>query len=228
MPCPLGLQKQRQHVPSQPQPLRLPHVLTTQASPTDILGRYLPPQAVAWVHQYLDSHGVHFRVARHRDTRLGDYRRPQPRRPYHAISINGDLPPYLFLWVFLHEAAHLENHLHHPHSQPHGPEWQAEYALLLRQHIDLFPTEIVPLIERYTHRLPLHNPTCRQTDSAAPPSPTLNDLQPGQHFALKQSPRRRFQALEKRRTRWICLDLDSVRKYLVDGSAEVAILTPSA
>ena len=50
---------------------------------------------------------------------------------------------------------------------------------------------------------------------------TLNDLTPGTRFHIASRPDHHFQALEKRRTRWICLNLADGKKYLVSGTAVV-------
>lgn len=193
-----------------------------------ILGRYLPGAAVEWVYGYLNLHRIHLHIARERRTKLGDYRRPYPGHERHEISVNGDLSKPLFLWVFLHEAAHLETRLTHPHAQPHGHEWQAHYARLLADHIDWFPTDTQPLIARYIRRIPLNRALCRQIETAlrgqAPgqqPSPTLDQQRPGIRFRLKERPERLFEALGKRRTRWLCRCLDDGRQYLVNGAAEI-------
>ena len=199
-----------------------------------ILSNHLPAAAVDWVYAYVDRHRVHFRITRERQSKLGDYRWPQPTHPGHEISVNGDLNPFFFLWVFLHEAAHLETHLKYPGGvPPHGHEWQEEYRQLLRQHAAAFPADLQPLLARYTRRVPLPHPVQREIEAAlrrhdpgydpATAAPHLDSLQPGAHFALKRRPELLFQALERRRTRWLCRELRSGRQYLVNGSAEVIV-----
>ncbi|MBP3762292.1 MAG: hypothetical protein J6I49_00250 [Bacteroidales bacterium] len=196
-----------------------------------ILCRHLPEGSVEWVYQYLARHRVHLHITRRRRSKLGDYRRPYPGHDFHEISINGDLNRYLFLWVFLHEAAHLETHLLHPLAQPHGHEWQAGFARLLREHRQAFPPEVQPLLERYTARLPLPRTPGRQIEAAlrlhdpgrspdAPP-PTLDSLPAGSRFRLATQPGLLFLSVEKRRTRWLCRCLDNGRLYTVRGDAEV-------
>lgn len=226
--------------------------MTTEEKYRHILSNHLPPSAVDWVYSYLNLHKVHFHITRGRRTKLGDYRRPfdaspQPgalatgggSHPFHEISINGDLNPYFFLWVFLHEAAHLETHLKYVAPKqgkvwslsPHGHEWQAEYARLLAAHAALFPTEIQPLIARYIRRIPLSHPVAKQIEAALqrydadydPDTLTLDNLRPGTRFYLKQKPQLRFEALEKRRTRWLCREIPSGRQYLVNGAAQVVV-----
>ena len=217
-----------------------------------ILSNHLPAEAVEWVYGYLNLHKVHFHITRERMSKLGDYRWPQPERDqrerivskrndhtFHEISVNGDLNRWFFLWVFLHEAAHLETYLKytshlspftsHLSPSPHGHEWQEEYRQLLIAHADLFPPEVQLLLKKYTRRIPLSHPVGKQIEEALhrydadydPDRLTLDQLSVGDRFRLKRKPDLLFEALEKRRTRWLCRECASLRQYLVNGSAEV-------
>jgi hypothetical protein len=194
------------------------------------------------VYDYLFRHKVHFHITLERRTKLGDYRRPSPDHNFHEISINGDLNPYFFLWVFLHEAAHLETYLKYtalsspPTPSPHGHEWQEEYRQLLLVNADLFPDELQLLLKRYTRRIPLSHPVAKQIEALlhhydadydpADRPLTLDDLRPGDRFSLKNRPQQQFEALERRRTRWLCREIPSGRQYLVAGSAQIISQNP--
>lgn len=224
-----GLQEQCEHAPTQPQRLRLPDVLTNEERYRRILSNHLPAQAVDWVYNYLDRYKVHFHITRERTSKLGDYRWPLPDHVFHEISINGDLSPWMFLWVFLHEAAHLETHLKYKNVKPHGHEWQEEYRQLIVAHRNLFPTEVQPLLGRYTRHIPLPHPVGRQIEhvlkhygqNVDPNLLVLNSLPTGSVFRLKSKHNMTFQSIEKRRTRWLCREVDSGRQYLINGVAEV-------
>lgn len=215
--------------------------MTTEERYRRILANHLPAGAVDWVYDYLNLHKVHFHITQERRSKLGDYRWPQSAggrdHPFHEISVNGDLGPYRFLWVFLHEAAHLETHLRHGHSvQPHGHEWQGEYCRLLREHLAFFPGEVQPLVARFARRVPMERAVGRQAEEAlrrfepgytAEAAPlTLDRLQPGVRFRLRSKPALLFEAQERRRTRWLCLELTSGRQYTVNGAAEVEVEEP--
>lgn len=224
------LQEQRAYVPPQPQPLRLPHILTTEERYRAILHNHLPETAVEWVYGYLDRYKVHFHITRGRRSKLGDYRWPQGTHNYHEISVNGDLNPYLFLWVLLHEAAHLETHLHYTDVQAHGHEWQGEYATLLREHLQIFPPEAQPHIALYASRIPLSRAVGRKVeellhhhDKGYDGSAVLHldDLPAGSLFRLKTKPDMLLRSVERRRTRWLCTEVSSRRQYTVNGAAEV-------
>lgn len=182
------------------------------------------------VYQYLDLHKVHFHITRGRTSKLGDYRWPHGEHTYHEISINGDLNPYLFLWVFLHEAAHLETHLRYDSVQPHGYEWQREYAHLITAHAALFPPEVQPLLTRYVRRIPLSRSILRQIETSLHRHDpgysdeehiTLDRLPAGSRFRLKAKPGILFVSVERRRTRWLCRDTATGSQYTVAGTAEV-------
>lgn len=201
--------------------------MTTSERYRAILARHLPPQAVDRAYAFLDRYRVHFHITRGRRSKYGDYRCPQPGHPFHEMSVNGDLPPAFFLWVFLHEAAHLETRLHHPAAAAHGHEWQAEYACLLGAARDCFPPAVQPLVDALVQRIPLKRSLLRQAeallrtpaDGAAPLR--LDDLEAGSLFRLASRPDRLFRSLERRRTRWRCAEVPSGRQYLVNGAAEV-------
>ena len=195
------------------------------------LAKYLPAAAVDSVFNYLAQHSVHLHITRERYSKLGDYRWPRQGHPFHEISVNGNLNPYHFLLVLLHEMAHLDTWQQYKNSiQPHGNEWQANYARLINLYLPLFPTDVSVLLQRYTARIPLSRTIEKQIDAQLrhynpdyTPSQdiTLNDLTPGTRFLIASRPDHHFQALEKRRTRWICLNLADGKKYLVSGTAVV-------
>ena len=204
--------------------------MTTEERYRAILRNHLPPEAVDWTYAYLDRYKVHFHITRGRRSKLGDYRWPQREHTFHEISVNGDLNPYLFLWVLLHEAAHLETHLKYSNVAAHGHEWQGEYARLLAEHAVWFPPEVRPLVARYASRVPLYRPLLRQIeellhrydkDYVEGRVTHLDDLPVGSRFRLKNKPEFVFESLEHRRTRWLCREVDTGRQYTVAGSAEV-------
>ena len=218
--------------------------MTTEEKYRRILANHLPPDrverdpqgatltlsAVERVYDYLNLHRVHFHITRGRASKLGDYRWPQGEHNYHEMSINGDLNPYLFLWVFLHEAAHLETHLKHPKVSPHGHEWQQEYARLIDHHAVLFPSEVQPLLQRYTRCIPLNRSILRQIEAmlhrydpgySDEEHLTLDGLPVGSRFRMKAKPDILFESVERRRTRWLCRDVVTGRQYTVAATAEV-------
>lgn len=195
------------------------------------LGRYLPQEAVTDIYTFLNSHSVHLHITRQRVSKLGDYRWPQLGHNYHEISVNGNMNPYQFLIVLLHEMAHLNAFLRYRNQiQPHGHEWQEEYRTLLLQYIKCYPDDVAKVVLQYTSHIPLSRKLERELDStlhhydanySSGEDLTLDQLAPGTRFRLAVKPQHIYLAQERRRTRWICLNLDDNRQYLVAGTAQV-------
>lgn len=205
-----------------------------EAEYKQILGRYLPPAAIDPIYDYMQRHRVQLRISPDRQSKLGDYRCPHSAHNYHEISVNGNLNPYHFLMVLLHEMGHLNTYIHHGIGvAPHGHEWQEQYRQLLAAYRSFFPPDVVPLLDKYIKRIPLSRTYGRKMEEQlhhydpgyAPAShPILDKLQPGTCFRLARRPEKRFRAIEKRRTRWLCEELPSGRQFLVQGSAEVVVV----
>lgn len=202
---------------------------------TDILRKYLPPNCVDLVYDYMTQDNVvKLHITRERRSKLGDYRCPQIGRNYHEISVNGNLNSYFFLWVLLHEMAHLESwKLYGNKVSPHGHEWQREYAKLIVAYREHFPSEVQPLLLRYVKTIPLPQPILTKIENElhhydrdydAQEELRLNDLKIGDVFELCSRPSVQFKTIEKRRTRWRCLMLADGREYLVAGNALVKMI----
>lgn len=201
-----------------------------------ILSVFLPSTAVEPVYCFVRENNVRFRITAARTSKLGDYRRPSPQHPFHEISINGDLPKYFFLMVLLHEMAHLKTFVTYGRDvQPHGHEWQEQYRQLLIKYFNEghFPAETYPLFRRYTDHVPLNRAAGQELEKALKhygmvqnekPQTILDDLPSGTSFRLKSQPDRVFINLEKRRTRHLCSEKGTGRKYLVSGNAEVEVI----
>ena len=199
----------------------------------EILRTYLPLTAVAPIYEFIVANNVRFRITATRSSKLGDYRSPSPRHPFHEISVNGDLPQYFFLMVLLHEMAHLNTFTNYGRGmQPHGHQWQEEYRQLLIEYFNggHFPPETFPLFKRYTSRIPLNHAAGLELEQALKrygiadddeAHMTLDDLPIGSTFSLKSKPDKVFMRIEKRRTRYLCNDTQTGRQYLISGSAEV-------
>ncbi len=199
-----------------------------------ILSRYLPVDAVEPVYNLFNRHAVAFHITRERHSKLGDYRWPQPNHPNHEISVNGNLGPYRFLVVLLHEVAHLDTHLQYGTSvSAHGREWQHNYASRLREFRHCFPPESQHLLDNYTCRIPLYRAFGEQFEKMLkcydpgynPASELcLDDLSEGSLFVLANRPNMVFVALKRFRTRWLCRLESNGHTYYVRGTSPVHLL----
>lgn len=199
------------------------------------LSVFLPLAAVERVAGFMRQYKVRLRFVNARKTKLGDYRRPVVGSMYHSISVDGTLSPYFCLLVLLHEMAHLSAFVKYDRlSRPHGYEWQQEYASLLSEYVQAgaFPDEVSQLITKYVSHIPLNRTLSmelerrlryygKQSDRG---EKCLNDLNEGDRFVLVDYPDKVFRALAKRRTRWLCRDLNRNVDCLVLGYASVRSL----
>lgn len=195
-----------------------------------VLSRYVPREAVEWCAEYVLRHSIKMKITPERSSKLGDYRHPYGKDG-HQITINHDLNPMAFLVTFVHEAGHLETWVKHRNRvAPHGKEWQAEYARLLREVIGLeaFPHELVHHFLSRGDSLsasscsdPALNKLLRKYDKNTG-TLLLEEVPEGAVFAFKNGDT--FRKGDKQRTRFKCYSLDKKRWYLVSGVAEVLLV----
>lgn len=192
------------------------------------LSRFIPEASCEPIASMLIEYNVKLRITKKRVTKLGDYRPPGKSIGYHRISVNGDLNPYMFLLVLLHEFAHLfvwEKHKRNV--KAHGDEWKMEYRELYEDFIDYFPQNVRMIIDNHFRKLKAT--TCHDEYltrhlmhmEKEGEINLLNDLSPGDRF---ESHGKKFKMIHKRRTRFLCEELISKKKYLVSGTAVVVRL----
>ena len=161
---------------------------------------------------------------------MGDFRYRSDQK-VQKITINHDLNPYQFLITFIHEVAHHRVYAQHQISKkPHGPEWKRTFRFLMApvMHDSIFPLDVlIPL------RMYMANPKAStgadyflmkelnkyNAPGKAFPGVLLGDLKIGARFELKS---RIFLKLEVRRTRVLCREVATGKRYLISSHAEVA------
>jgi len=190
-----------------------------------VLNRFIPAGAIDHCYNLWVNHSFDLKIKKGRVTKLGDYRY-NPKTKTHSISVNNNLNPYAFLITYLHEVAHLITYKTHKRSvKPHGREWKENFRKLVFPILtdEIFPNELIKPLAAY-----MKNPkaaSCSDHKLLAAlsqfdddPKKLLSEVKAGDIFTLGN---KRFKKETLRRTRYVCLDIDSGRRYLVSKSAAV-------
>jgi len=193
----------------------------------DALRKFVPPGSESILCEWIITYKAHITITNARSSKLGDYRPPFGNKG-HRISINHNLNKYAFLITLVHEIAHLQAwNKFGNRVLPHGKEWKSEFKIHMLPflaEIGLFPDDIKAALRQY-----MNNPaasSCSSPDllkSLAKYDAALkvfvDDIPLGVAFELQNG--LILKKGEKRRTRYLCQDIQSKRFYLVSGVAEV-------
>lgn len=195
-----------------------------------ILSKYIPVKAAELIAVWIDEYKCEFRISRSRSTKLGDYRAPF-RGSGHKISVNHNLNPYSFLITTVHEFAHLVTWDSWKHRvKPHGQEWKDNFNKLMLPffEMDIFPGDVKKAIVLY-----LQNPaassctdaylfkTLKAYDTHAAGILSVEDIAENETFVTKNG--RVFKKLNKIRTRYRCMEVETGLLYLFNPLAEVKL-----
>ncbi|HLT08751.1 MAG TPA: hypothetical protein VK014_14570 [Cyclobacteriaceae bacterium] len=189
----------------------------------------VPENALQYCWDLWKEDPFHFVISRSRASKLGDFSYRADRK-IQQITINQDLNPYQFLITYLHEIAHYRAFKKYgPNIKPHGIEWKIAFQQLMSPVLSdlVFPKDVLLPLKRYlinpkastgadlflsreVRKYDLHRDSRMVT--------YLSDIKMGEHFTLKG---RRFQKESTRRTRILCLEVKTGRKFLISSNAEV-------
>lgn len=193
----------------------------------NLLDRHVPENAVHYCSDLHDQHPFAFKLAANRRTKFGDYRYDKVSKS-HQITVNRSLNQYAFLITYIHEVAHrVAFEAHGFRIKPHGKEWKITFRNLLYPVLSdlVFPENVLLALKNY-----IRNPKAssysdpslaialQSHDKAAEGKLSLSILPRGTKFRLNG---RVFEKGLKRRTRVMCQEISSGRKYLVSLSAMV-------
>ena len=186
----------------------------------------VPSNSLNYCVSLWESHKFNFRITGKRKTKIGDYRF-DPGLGLHSISVNEDLNPYAFLITYIHEVAHLWVRLRYSRRvNPHGREWKLTFQRLMNPLLrkEVFPEDLLPFIVqhmndpkatvfsdvRLTEALMRYN-SCQRMQ-------TVHDVPIEKPFSLNG---RTFIKLSEKRTRWLCKELETGRRFYISRMAEV-------
>lgn len=192
-----------------------------------ILKQYLPSGAVAYCVSLWRANPFHLKITRSRFSKAGDfYCSASELAP--RITLNNDLNHFLFLVTYVHEVAHLHMYHRYKRTRPHGKEWKKCFQDLMHPLLQetIFPEPLLSVL-----RVHMHNPkassfadatltkTFRMFDPKVSDVITVDDLPEGSYFVIRG---KHFKKGKLKRTRFLCDEVKSKRKYLVPAEAIVS------
>ena len=195
------------------------------------LASHIPDAALLYCVELWKKYHFEFKITRKRITKAGDYRY-NPSNKSHCISVNNNLNHYAFLITYIHEVAHRVVMNEFGRSvKPHGNEWKNCFRQLMLPLLNpnVFPDDVLRSLSGYMRSPKASSYSdialtqcLRNYDNAQNgKSKTLNSLLPGQTFHFHK---RQFEKEATKRTRVICKELKTGRKYLIPALAIVDLL----
>jgi SprT protein len=195
----------------------------------ELLNKHLPANSVAYCLHLWHEQPFSFKISRTRSSCFGNY---IFRNGQHKITVNHDLNIYAFLVTYIHEIAHQRAWLNKGRKkiEPHGKEWKKSFQDLMNPILNssVFPKNLLIPLSQY-----MQNPAAssvsfaplfealRSFDSEADTGTLLSEVTDNQWFEFRGNI---FQKLEKRRTRVLCLEKKSKRRYTILATARVQLV----
>jgi hypothetical protein len=190
------------------------------------LRKHIPAPAVSYCFQLWQDRHFKFKLRKSRQSKVGDFSCKHGETP--QITVNEDLHPFLFLITYVHEVAHLHVHEQYGHkAEAHGEEWKSKFRELLQPVMitEIFPDKILRGLRRH-----MVNPKAstfsdsemtellRDADPKWSRATLLSEIPEGSLFGLHG---KWFRKGALQRTRVLCLELKTRRKFLVPADMPV-------
>lgn len=196
----------------------------------DLLKRFFPEATVAMVGDIYSQRRFKLHFKHPRSSKLGDFRPPRTKNGICTITLNLDLNPYQMLITYVHEVAHYDVYQQHGSRfvQPHGKEWQNQFAALLSAFMNenVFPKDILTALQHHLQHIKASSSAdlklqrvLQRYDAKTTTTITVEQLPEGARFSLKNG--LVFRKGEKQRTRYKCYCETNGRTYFVAALAEV-------
>lgn len=194
-----------------------------------ILSKYAGEAGALYILEKQKEHPFHFKITKPRNSKEGDFRYYSDPKRIPQISVNGNLNRYNFLFTFVHEYAHLLARLKFgPKHAPHGKEWKKEFAITLKEAIgrklfskdveDAMLLEIDNLKASNSGNKIIYKALENHNDDSS--GHYLENLPKGTEFKFRN---KWYVLEEQRRTRYVCKQKNTNKKYLINGIVKVEI-----
>lgn len=187
------------------------------------LSKYISVDAIFYIKKWLSPYWFQLYIKNPRNSKLGDYKFPKSNEP-HKISINAGLHPSLFFFTLTHEIAHLiAFNTYSVKIAPHGKEWKKVFSEMILESINVYEDDLQPLLIRFSKSPKASyyaSPYISEyfNKKLSPNMFLLKELDNGDEFIIKNKV---FLKLQKIKTRYICVEKKSNKKYLISGSAPI-------
>lgn len=190
--------------------------------------KHVPEYSAQYCWELWKEAPFNFYITKTRQTKLGDFRYRRDRK-VQTITINHDLNRYQFLITYIHEVAHFRAFEKYGlNIKPHGSEWKSTFRILFSPLLNesVFPRDILIPLKRHMSNpkassgadLFLSKAIKHYDENKNPSVSLLADITPGEVFELQG---RKFQKELTRRTRVLCQEVNTGKKYLISAHAEV-------
>ena len=196
-----------------------------------VFQRFVPINAAQYCLDLYQRHGFEFKIKKSRKTKYGDYKF-KPTEKKHIITINNDLNHYAFLITYLHEVAHLITYQKHRDKvNPHGKEWKNAFKIVMLPILNpqVFPDLLLKTLTYYM--LSPKASSCSDPNlytllkryDYSNDTYLLQTLQVGNQFLFNGAT---YQYLQLKRTRVLCLQINSGKKYLISKITSIKKISP--
>lgn len=192
-----------------------------------LLEKYLPDNTLPHLKSWFGAYSIHIKITKGRNSKLGDYRKMPDKS--HQITINSTLQPQLFFFVLTHELAHLLAFEKYGNRiSPHGAEWKNTFRIMLLESFSIYEENLKPIILKFS-KSPKANFMASpdlvryfHIEDYEDETSYIEDLIPGEKFCYKKQI---YIIEEKRKKNYLCLNLNTQKKYIFKPLARVEKLS---
>lgn len=188
---------------------------------------YLPENSTIFVEKWIQSYRLTLKITQSRHSKLGDYRKITPQSR-HQITINGDLNPEAFFFVLTHEIAHMMVYAKYEYGKvaPHGKEWKIIFGNLLLESVHVYSENLQNYVIKHAQSPKASvgadiNIAKYLINDSKDHQNYLEDIKIGTKFLLGN---KYFIKGNKIKLRYVCCEVTTNKKYLINATALVEIL----